>query len=197
MTTTVPLKSIDIGRHGIGYRDTDGFASFASFSAPASAVCVTDCYDFINILPTFFNVYTEQWKRWNSYTPHDLKYIIVHVHIWIRMSVLRFLHTSANIYFLSPTNCIYSNLLQYALFLCTRFFCSVLYVGISAWNLYLYMYKNIRMGLCVIEVVCYNTDVSSIPAWSMYDSLWPRDCSFSPPKCLIFIIYQCFILEFF
>ena len=173
----------------------DDFDSFASISARTSVIFVTGSHEFINILTTFFNVYTEQWTSWNSYTSHDLKYIIIHVHNWIRMRVLWFLRTSAHIFFLSLPNCVYSNLLQYALFLCARFFCSVLYVGINAWNLCLYIYKNMPRMLCLFEVVCHNADVSSIPAWSMWDSLWPRDCSFFPPVCFLFIIYQCFILE--
>ena len=43
--------------------------------------------------------------------------------------------------------------------------------------------------------MCQIVEVSLFPAWSMWDSLWPRECSFFPPKCFIFIIYQCFILE--
>jgi hypothetical protein len=150
---SVPWKSIEIGRHGIAFGDTDNFDSSASFSAQISELCVTGSCEFINIPTTFFNVYTEQWKSWNSYTSHDLKYIIIHVHIWIRMRVLWFLHTSAHIYFLSLPNCVYSNLLQCALFLCTRLFCTVFYLAIYAWNLCLYIYKNMPRRLCLFGVV--------------------------------------------
>jgi len=99
MKQSVPWKSIDIGRHGTPFGDTDDFDSSASISARTSVKCVTGSHEFINILTTFFNVYTEHWTSLNSYTSHDLKYIIIHVHNWIRMRVLWFLRTSAHIFF--------------------------------------------------------------------------------------------------
>jgi len=115
------------------------------------------------------------------------------------MLVLWCFPTSARIYFLSSPNCIYSNLVQDVLFLCTNFCYSVFFVGISAWNQFLCIYKNtdICKRLCLIEVVCHNADVGSIPAWTMWDSLWTRDITFFPAKCFISIIYQCSILELF
>ena len=34
--------------------------------------------------------------------------------------------------------------------------------------------------------MCQIVEVSSFPAWSMWDSLWPRDCSFYPSKVFHF-----------
>ena len=48
--------------------------------------------------------------------------------------------------------------------------------------------------LCLIQVVCHRADVSSMPTWSTWDSLWPKVSCLSP-KFFSFIIYQCSILE--
>lgn len=103
------------------------------------------------------------------------------------MRVLWCFPTSACIYFLSSPNCIYSNLLRDVLFLRTSLCYSVFYVGISAWNQSLYIYKNtdIRKRLCLIEVVCHHAGVGSIPARSMWDSLWPRGITLFPAKFFI------------
>jgi hypothetical protein len=71
-------------------------------------------------------------------------------------------------------------------------------VGLTAWNyLYLYIFQNLDIpkGLYLIQVVCHHAEVGSIPAWFMWNSLWPRDSFFFPPKRFIFIIYQSFIPE--
>ena len=93
-------------------------------------------------------------------------------HIWIQMRVLWCFRTSACIYFLSSPNCIYSNLLRDVLFLRTSLCYSVFYVGISAWNQSLYIYKNtdIPKRLCLIEGVCHHAGVGSIPARYMWPS---------------------------
>jgi hypothetical protein len=90
---------------------------------------------------------TSQGKLKEGYSKslHELRYIIIHLHVWIQMRGLWCFHTSACIYILSLPNCTYTalrNLLPDALFLCISFCYSVFYVGIRTWNyLYLHIYK--------------------------------------------------------
>jgi hypothetical protein len=91
------------------------------------------------------------------------EYIIIRLRIWIQMRVLWCFHTSARIYFLSSPNCIYSNKLPDALFLSTSFCCSVFFVGISAWNIYLYISKNIDIPKTLVSL-----------RWSVIMQTWVR-----------------------
>ena len=85
------------------------------------------------------------------------------------MCVLRCFHTIGRVYFLSSPNCLYINLLWDTLLLCTNFCYSLFYTGISAWNLYLYIYKNtdIHKRLChtAVHKYLFPSDTFSLNSW--------------------------------